>query len=470
MKSVRSKSITNYIEAYAWFNNSTHICYEASRSCVNGAVSANYDDQLKHISNRVKVGHESVIEHSNFVVAMTIPDKYLPDLVEVLAANQYLYAKTKRCCAAYTIIKWKSPHISFSFKSEIESDSNCTLVNIAGSIRGWKHIYRNITNIDSNRVLMQITKLIYLYIPKEYFVDLIQDNIMKESSFYYHNEEFSTPDISNDFVSLINIDTKTQLFNDIPSSWIIDDSGHEIDNMLTITIDFINMARYSTHQLVRHRNAITQSSQRYINFSKANGIAESEDPKTNNPMIYNKDYDTVYKNKPYNIEFGTFNGTMTTDELLAALAHIYTQLKDQGMTNENARAFGPQAMAAGHVYMTFTISHLLQFLNLRMDPHAQAEIRTFADKLYDELIKIDELHSYLEKDSSNKFIGLLPTYALINIKKEKMSDYEEEELSEKISEPVDKEFVYFKDDPDSDEVQKIKNDDIPIESSKSEDV
>lgn len=460
---MKQKKIRRFsMEAYGWFNNSTHLCYEASRSCVNGALNPDYEAQLLHVKNRINVGHESVIEHSNFVMAIIVPDEHLSDLVSVLSCCKYLETETKRI-AISTL-----PNI-FTQKRKIKKvnakeTENATLVNIAGSIRGWKHIYRNIEDIDTNRVLMVITRMIYTYLPKEYFMDFIADGIMTEECFHPQYEEVNPYFFENQIddykkeVDIINVDKPDNLLSHIPAEYIIEKTGFDMTNLLTITVDFVDMSRFTTHQLVRHRNGITQSSQRYIDFSKA-GL------QINNPFKY----DTKDQAKDsYDITFAGSTTSMKFEDLLENLGDIYVQLKDQGMKNECARACAPQAMAAGHVYMTFTLKHLLKFLELRTHVSAQAEIRHFANELYSMISTVPFLEKYFVKDDDENFIGLYPVYKLLNIKNIENGDQEEDILSETISD--DEEYVLVDKDPNSPDVEKIKVSDIPIGTSKNEDV
>lgn len=461
-ESIRRSSI----EAYAWFNKSTPICYEASRCCVNGKLNSDYDAQLLHIKNRIKVGHESVIEHSNFVVAMLVPDIHLADLAEVLSCCQYLYSNTERRVIKGIIKKKMTDKTA-------KNEYNATLVNIAGSIRGWKHIYRTIKNIDSNRVLMLITKLIVLNIPKEYFTDFIEDGILSETLFYPQDEqtaktdreyEHSDLDPNGEFIDIINIDSISNLYENIGEDFLINTAGYELANCLTITVDFIGMSRSTTHQLVRHRNAITQSSQRYIDFSKPGAL------KINNPF---DDYgdDEVGKNQVFDINFYDHDFKLTAEELLSCLGDIYIQLKEQNVKNEIARDFGPQAMDAGHVYMTFTLTHLFKFLELRTDLHAQAKIRKYANILYDVIINKnkDYFGNLLTKDDENHFVGLYPVYKILDINKNSSEESQDEDLSETI--PNSENLIYVNTGSDkSINIEKINENDIPIGTSKNIDV
>ena len=53
----------------------------------------------------------------------------------------------------------------------------------------------------------------------------------------------------------------------------------------------------------------------------------------------------------------------------------------QGLNKEDARAFLPSNVQCNKLYMTFTLSSLYDFLILRTDKHAQAEIRSYANDI-----------------------------------------------------------------------------------------
>ena len=140
-------------------------------------------------------------------------------------------------------------------------------------------------------------------------------------------------------------------------------SNSVYENIIPIMIEFKNMSRTATHQLVRHRNAITQESQRYVSAENATFTIPMED---------------YEEKKMYNISiFGSSHMGSLTD-LASELLAIYKQLIQQGLKKEEARAFLPSNVNCGRLYMTFTIASLKKFLQLRTDPHAQYEIRQYA--------------------------------------------------------------------------------------------
>ena len=59
-----------------------------------------------------------------------------------------------------------------------------------------------------------------------------------------------------------------------------------------------------------------------------------------------------------------------------------------GLKKEEARAFLPSNVNCGKLYMTFTVFSLLKFLELRTDPHAQYEIRQYAQTIKEKFDKL----------------------------------------------------------------------------------
>lgn len=428
------------IEMYSYFNKSSHIVYEAGKSCYKGKLSSNYADILKFIAERIKVGHESIIEHSNFFIAAIIPDVYIEDLLQILDSCHYLHTKTKRN--------------TISRKHKLHRKSTYTLINIGGSIRGWKELYRTIDDLN-NPILKRITKEIYTKIPKEYFIDFINDGIFNEKSFCEINENFSsdnecnnnnvlideTPisaiknkviplynnfkleqmfaDETHDKIDIINIDLFEDLINSgIPKEFIIMNS---LSNMLTITVDFKGLARYSTHQLVRHRNGVTQESQRYVDYS---------DAPVNNPVQYNPNYDPNKKYKITSCPYIKFpEEGLTADQLCEALQPMYKDLKAQGMRPEEARCYAPFATASGHVYMTFTYKTFAKFLQLRIDNHAQGELRSWANELHKMIGKIPRINNIFDVEGKPGILSndlLIPRYFCNLINSSEFPELDEE--------------------------------------------
>jgi flavin-dependent thymidylate synthase len=235
-------------------------------------------------------------------------------------------------------------------------------------------------------------------------------------------------------------------------------------NMLNITIKFKNLSRYSTHQLVRHRDAITGESQRYVNFS---------DIGVNNPFVYDEDnQENVNKKFKLNLPFVDKELFLTPDEIGTMQHQIYNDLVKQGVNNETARGYLPQTTISGDYYMTFTRSNLCKFLDLRLDPHAQGEIREAANLVFDLLSKYPELsEDFICKDTEddNRFnslcrIALKPRYVYSNTSRSEFYDeVEDDGLTEEIYRTIE-----FEDEDGNPQVMRYE--DIKVGTSKKEDV
>jgi flavin-dependent thymidylate synthase len=145
-------------------------------------------------------------------------------------------------------------------------------------------------------------------------------------------------------------------------------------NIIPVAVVFRNMSRTATHQLVRHRNAITQESQRYVPAENATftiPVPEYTDEKEYTVDIFGK------------------KTTVPLTVLATQLTKIYEQLRKQGLKKEEARAFLPANINCGRLYMTFTLNSMRAFLNLRTDPHAQYEIRRYAETIKEALEEIN---------------------------------------------------------------------------------
>lgn len=390
------------IKMFSYFNNSSNIVYEAGKSCFNGKLSTDYEDIYKFIKSRVKEGHESIIEHTNFFIAAIVPDTYLVNLMEVLSKCRYLNTNTKRI---------ETPNKSI-FKKKKNTTQSATLVNIGGSIRGWKHIYRTIEN-PYNVILKRITEEIYKRVPDAFFEDFINDGIFDIDKFKFINEtEFSNKFKSiednkkevDGMLRLINIDYLEDLISTIPADMIISSTLYD---MLNITVQFQNMSRVITHQMVRHRDGITQESQRYVDYT---------DHSIKNPMVYYPDYD---KDKTYTLtsnEFITYNKPMTAEELCKAIQPIYGDLHSQGMKAEAARYYMGFGVECGSLIMTFTYRTLAKLFELRMHKSAQGENRVYAKELaYLLLPLLDEGYFLYDQDNISVNTSILdPIYKSYN--------------------------------------------------------
>jgi len=380
-------------DKFIYSNNHIDIIHDACKICYDKDGEVGIQAKLDYIKRRVATGHESILEHSNIVIylILQLDIENLIELAEIETLCKYLNIK----------IKYIGKEIHFL---------------IGGSIRGYKHIFRNIDNQDNS-----IAKIILnnLYnINKEYLNDFIEDEIMSESKFI--DLDCTYPAVFNNKVlsanvSIVNMDDIMYIYNETNKIFSLED----LLDFCSITILFKDISRIISQQVDRHRNGITQLSQRYVDYC-------AEKFGFNSPDKYKDKYDVNYK---YNIGFNGSTSELTLQELGDELMKIYNQLNDKSLGEnrlipEDARAYLPNN-AQTSLYMTFTFKSLIAFLALRTDIHAQAEIRILAMEIQETVEPIINL--VLGK---SMYDTLTPEY-------KRTYEKEEYNIDEVIGEPVD---------------------------------
>lgn len=340
-------------------NDWVNICAEACACCWNRPIPDDYKGRAEYIGKRSKIGHTSVLEHSNFVIYSSIPSYFTDDLLIFLSWNKYLN---------YSILK--------------SLDGSRWHLIIGGSLRGYSDIIRETSDLQ-NPILRSIINILYEYSNSCAFEDLCSLGLLQRNLFF--NAEvpdkndfkiISKYDYSDDKIKLVADDiaklysylklTDTEAANRFTT--------YDIVKFVSVSVLFKNMTRAATHQLVRHRNAITQESQRYVDYS--NSCFSS-------PEEFKPDrYDSNHK---YNISFaGGPNQLLTLKQIGEAECALYGMLSKESLAanckllKEDARAFLPGNVQCKKIYMTFTYKNLFKFLYLREDKAAQAEIREYA--------------------------------------------------------------------------------------------
>lgn len=348
-------------------NNAIPICAEACSCCWDKVAPEDYDGKAEYIAKRSRIGHTSVLEHSNYVVYINADTQYTDDIMILLSWNHYLYTKL--------------------IKSE---DGNSWHLIIGGSFRAYADLYRESDDLN-NAILKAITGNLYTYGNSAAFEDIIKLGLLDKDMFNNIEPDENccllTDDkltgADTDLVKIIGVDDVSKLYTNLY------DASPEVASMVTtydlikfctISVLFKNMSRTGTHQLVRHRNAITQESQRYVDYSKSCFTS----PDTLKP----EKYDSEHK---YKIRFGTSAPmNLTLSEIGKAMCEIYEMLYNpaiaggaNALLKEDARAFLPNNVQCKKLYMTFTYKSFFKFLNLREDKAAQIEIRNYANTLGD---------------------------------------------------------------------------------------
>ena len=142
-------------------NNNLDQVYTATKVCVRGELKEELDYRLKTIRNSVGRGHESVLEHANLIMGFILKKSELfsEDMFNLLEACNYLHYRNY----------------------DIENTDNKLLI-IAGSIRGFKQIFRNIKSM-TNPYLEAVKSELYDTTLADYYQDFINDNIMDANKF-----------------------------------------------------------------------------------------------------------------------------------------------------------------------------------------------------------------------------------------------------------------------------------------------
>ena len=342
-------------------NDGVNICSRACAVCWDSKLPTRYSERAEYIAKRTRIGHASVIEHSNNVYYLEIPDLDLEDLAEFLSIAFYVhtvYRHSKKYNKGYLII--------------------------GGSWRAYRDLFLKLPDFRSNKVMIKLISIINSSINSCAFADLINMGELDKTSFIDTDLQYATlyskqynADIS-EYLYCENIDNLDILVQNLagvcPEAELF--NIYDLLDMVTITILFKNMSRIITQQLTRHRNAITQESQRYVDYS---------DGMFNSPAKF-RDYDPEHQ---YSIQFGKSSQKMNLQEIGDAIVGIYRQLADKDrngnyhLLKEDARGYLPNNTVCNKIYITFTWRSFFAFLDVREDKAAQSEIRGYACTLGD---------------------------------------------------------------------------------------
>ena len=341
-----------------YMNDGIRVCAEACACCWDTPLPDSYEDKVTYLAKRAKIGHTSVFEHSNIITLINLGNKprinEKEEMADAMASFRYLNGRFA------------------------EDSKQNTYLLIGGTYRGYDEAFKRSKDPSNNSILRAISSVLYANVNSGIFYDLVNKNILNEELFTnvepdsvsrYFNHLPETVMYEDDHVKFVSVDNINQIranLIDIIGEDIF--TNDDIGYVASMTILFKDMSRTATHQLVRHRNGITQESQRYVDYSNS----AFADPTTFKPDKYDP-------NKVYTVEFGGQKFEMTSMEIGEAIIGLYENVRKQGMLKEDARAFLPGNVKCRKLYMTFTYATFMKFLELRCDTHAQAEIRTFAN-------------------------------------------------------------------------------------------
>ena len=333
------------------------------RTCYRSFSNIKDKSYERFISNIVKSGHESVIEHSNLVyVIFKVGNTNVHKDCDVI--NRHLINV-------------------MMYNGLINVSENQAFYVLSGNIRMFKDLIRKYYSIKSynnkvNPILDDIVESFY-ELPKYFFLDMITSGILDENKFQINPIIKDSADCLsitklNDYVSVLNHDD----FALKVRAFITTENGQqvarrvEVSNAVNrkhnrITLE-ITAPRYITHQLVRHRMAsYSQASQRYCLEEGLNVYI----PET----------------------FRTHPGAEAIgNQLFKNALDTYKSLIDEGVPKEDARAVLTNAQMST-VIMTATVESFDHFVEVRADKAAQNFIRDMiAIPLKEYMAKYDAEH------------------------------------------------------------------------------
>lgn len=397
-KQLQNESNRNIVITYDIIDNteSAYLCSMAARTCYGLEPENTYDKCLAHIKRVMGYGHDSICGHSNIMVLLcfksnntVLSDFDLSSIYTSLSALHFM-----------NIVPLDFIH---------NKDAKEYFVLMSGSIRAFRYFIQNSTlpdsivsenetnfNFDLYRVILDIAKH---SIEKEFFEDMKDYVDLDEFKYKYPYLDNSFTDESrlyaNKNIFMYNYPDIPAIYNDILAriadhyedhAELIDFEGmytlnkeqaklfmKAIFRCTTVSFKMKNFSRAISQQVNRHLCAISQESQRYVDYSKK---ALFVDPLPFNPKAYPD------INKKYAFKFGGKEFNMTSEELGEEIIKLYPQLKQQGMINQDARAFLPMNVATNAMY-TFTMENMLHFIKVRDSQFAQQEVQGLAKQLED---------------------------------------------------------------------------------------
>jgi len=340
----------------------------------------------EYIKKRVDAGHISALEHGRFAVMFKNVQGYKKEMLELSTME---------------------PATDLTFESIFNSNDSVDLY-VIGNMRFFKYFVNYISPdmYEQNIFVRRIVNLLMANVPKELFGPEINAYGFINSRDFCDVEPF----ISNDMITnprnglhycsvkdrAIGMDTTNK---DVIKSITLGIDNDSLDNLMLsniptyiiykiipVTVVFRHASRTCTHEIVRHRNAITQESQRYVSAENATFTVPIEN------------YD---KGKKVNVTLFGSTVSCTLDELATQLLNIYPQLRNQGLEKQEARGFLPSNVNCQRLYMTFTLEQLFRFIKLRTDKAAQYEIRMYANAIKDTIENITAINS----DIAAEFYG-----------------------------------------------------------------
>lgn len=347
-------------------NPNVYLAHRGARICIGkGPLEDSFREKSRYVSKVLARQHESIMEHTNIIVLIHLPklivNNYIGDYTDFFSSLKYCNV------------------ISTNTKDEI-------ILLIGGSIRAFIHALRE-TRKNNYFILNVWKSIIYSSIEKDFLRNCFKDELLDENECNYITNSEKFDDTEEDYtiskvepikeeeisntVTLVYKNNLLEIYEKVKLYFSLKD----VAKVCTLSFIFHDISRSCSHQLVRHRNGISQESQRYVTKK----YVYEED--FVNPIYLEKER---YKN--VNIDdYLDFTDTFRN----------YNELIEMGIHKEDARAWLPTNVKT-KLMMTFTYDHFCKFLKLRLDSHAQTEIRLLAQCAASSILKdIEKISEYV---------------------------------------------------------------------------
>lgn len=355
-------------------NPNIYLAHRGARICIGkGPMQDSFREKSKYVSKVLAKQHESILEHTNIIVLISINKSIINSYLE----NYTEFFSSLKFCNVIS-----------------NSDEDKIILLIGGSIRAFIHALRE-TSKDNYFILNIWRPIICSSIEKEFLINCFKDNLLDENECNYITNCDSFDDTLEDYNNTkVDIPKEIEIGNTVTLIYKNDIikiyekvkqyfSIRDVAKVCTISFVFHDVSRSCSHQLVRHRTGISQESQRYVTKE----YKYEED--FVNPIYLEKER---YKNVDID-KYIDFTDTFRS----------YNELIEMGIHKEDARGWLPTNVKT-KLMQTFTYWGFCKFLELRLDIHAQTEIRLLANlasqsiksdiekiKLYEDFINTDNI-------------------------------------------------------------------------------
>lgn len=384
-------------------NPNVYLAHRGARVCVGKMpIEGSVVDRMNHLAKIVGMGHESVMEHTNAIVLFRIPNAWI-------ASSQAAYSEFLSSLKYCNVSVRTTPPAGIATHDSKWWEQGYVYLLVGGSCRGFIHALREFAYDDgpNNPYKDFIRMALYSTYERCFLGSLIEHELLDEERCTYlgngtvsmvkskvtqvKNHLESTEGDNEDAVCDY-VDDPEELQSDCadlvyasPINAIyakVKDYGftlRDVYKIATLSFVFHDVSRTCSHQLVRHRNGISQESQRYVthDYSKKDGFV-----------------DPIQLNLRERYSGPEFRAVLDyTKELNPFKPYLY--LISNKVEKEDARAWLPSNVTT-RLMMTFTYEHYGAFLKLRLAKGAQKEIRELAEETVALVMDPSKLEEFIE--------------------------------------------------------------------------